>query len=219
MPHTDRFYDNELNHLAELLNSQGRLVQESIRLAEKALHEPSKSLITEAKLKDEEINKLTGEIDDAAVSIIALRQPVAIDLRFLIAAIKITSLFERIGDKAKATVRRSLVIEPSLLRSIEPKITEMGNKSLTMIDQLIDSLATYDIEGLYILSKTEEDLDAYYRELTASLLTTNIQSPESLDSLYGALAICKNFEKIGDIAIKIARIIYFIEEGERTNKL
>lgn len=219
MQHTDRFFDRELDDLAELLNSQARLVREAILLAEKALEDPSEEFVEEANIKDKKVNALTREIDDKAVSIIALRQPVAVDLRFIIAALKITSLFERMGDKAKAAVQKVIIVKKKLLSEIEPNVKEMSQKSLKMVDSLIAAMKGLHIEELENISLVEEEIDSYYRELTAELLQGKYSSKQSLDSLKAALAVCKSFEKIGDIAIKIARIIYFIEGGERVKNL
>lgn len=219
MQHTNRFFDKELNELAGLLNSQAKLVQEAIRLAEKALDNPMPDLVSEAEIKDQKINAITREIDDKAVGIIALRQPVAVDLRYIIAALKITSLLERMGDKAKATVKNVIVVKKNLLAEIEPTVKEMSKKSLGMVDSLILAMEGSHLKELENISEVEDEIDVYYEEVTSTLLQGKYDCKKSLDSLKAALSLCKSFEKIGDIAIKIARIIYFVEAGERVKKL
>lgn len=214
--HTVQSYESELQNIINSIQSMGEKVIKLIKFSEQALEKSDNSLIQNSKDQDREINELDSLIENQAIEILALRQPVAVDLRFVVSAIKISSLLERMGDRAKKTVKRAANLETKLDKTIHDDIQKMNDLVIKMIEGILKNIKDYDFTSLKKTWQTDDQVDDYYSEVLEIILDKQNKNPIDLKEFISIIKIIKNFERIGDYATKLAKIVYYIEEGKRT---
>jgi phosphate transport system protein len=162
---------------------------------------------------DARIDALEAEIEKAAVQIIALRAPMADDLREVIAALKIASVVERIGDYAKNIAKRVHVIEPS--SKIEPLslLPEMARIAGEMVHNVLDAFAARDAAKAVAVCERDRAVDDFYNSIFRTLLTFMMENPHNITPATHLLFIAKNLERIGDHATNVAEMVYFAATG------
>lgn len=213
--HIVHSYDKELNLLTDSIVNMGTLLGDLIRLANQSLIMISESYVEQAKNADIRINNYDIEIEQRAINIIALRQPMAIDLRHTISALKIAVIMERMGDLAKNITIRGIKIKKELSHYIKEDI----NKMISLINQsLEDVIKAYKTNNEQLASSIpSRDLlvDEIYTKLINKLENELTVNPESLKSDIQIIFAIKNIERIGDYVSKIARITYYIITGNK----
>jgi phosphate transport system protein len=176
------------------------------------------TLATKVLQQDDRLDEIEADIEQKAIRLIALRQPMANDLRKTMAAMKIASNLERCGDLAKNIAKRTLVLSeiepmPTLNRSIE----RMGRLVETRLKEVLDAYISKDAERAMEVWRRDEEVDAHYNSLFRELLTYMMGDPRTITACAHLLFVAKNLERIGDHATNIAEIVHYEISGEQVS--
>lgn len=162
--HTLRSYDQQLERLTQLILEMGGEVRKMIIEAKKTFRSRDEGRVAEAKSADKIINELDQRIEDEAVTVIALQSPMAIDLRFVISVLKITTMLERAGDLAKNTIKRTIKMGDFAPEPITQKLERMADVAAEMLDLALESFDQKDNEKAASVWKRDEEIDELYKE-------------------------------------------------------
>jgi len=214
--HTLRAYDEELEGLTAELSRMGGLAEVEVSDSIRAIARRDVALAQAVIGRDARLDEIEAEIERRTIRLIALRQPVADDLRRTVAALKISSNLERCGDLAKNIAKRALVIAESdpitpLTRSIE----RMGELVSARLKDVLDAFAARDIERARVVWQRDNEVDEHYDSIFRELLTYMMADPRTITSCAHLLFVAKNLERIGDHATNIAEIILYEVTGEQ----
>ena len=212
--HIVKSYDEELNHLNEALLQMGGLAEANLSAAIEAVATRDVELANRVRGEDAKIDDLEFQVDQMAVRLLALRQPMAKDLRNVIAALKISAALERIGDYAANVANRSIALSES--RAVRPagNIPLMGQMVQRMIKDVLDAYTQGNAEKAKEVWLRDQDVDDLYNSLFRELLTYMMEDPRNITPCTHLLLIAKNIERIGDHCTNIAEIIYFMVIGK-----
>ncbi|MBV9996759.1 MAG: phosphate signaling complex protein PhoU [Caulobacteraceae bacterium] len=213
--HTLRAYDEELDALSAELSRMGGLAEVEVGDALRAITRRDVATAQAVISRDDRLDEIEADIERRAIRLIALRQPVADDLRRTVAALKVSMNLERCGDLAKNIAKRALVIAESepitpLTRSIE----RMGELVARRLKDVLDAYAARDVERAKLVWQRDEEIDEHYDSIFRELLTYMMSDPRTIASCAHLLFVAKNLERIGDHATNIAEIIYYEITGE-----
>ncbi|HRH20857.1 MAG TPA: phosphate signaling complex protein PhoU [Brevundimonas sp.] len=214
-PHTVRAYGDELNQITSDVARMGGLAEAQIADAIEAMARRDQALAQEVIARDVKLDELQREIERKAIRLIALRQPVATDLRRTVAAMKIATDLERTGDLARSVAKRSLSLSDSepltpLTRSIE----RMGKLVAKRMKAVLDAYTAAEVAGALDVWAHDDDVDEHYNALFRELLTYMMADPRTITSCAHLLFMAKNLERIGDHATNIAEMIHFEVTGD-----
>jgi len=213
--HIVKNYDEELGHLDSLLAEMGGLCEVQLSQAIKAMIKRDGDLASIVIERDKEIDELEKTIDELAINLIALRQPMAEDLRIIIAALKVANNLERVGDYAKNICKRSIILSQSvILGSTEYSISRMGNMVQSMIKNVLDAYVERDSERAREVRSSDQDVDRMHSSLFRELLTFMMEDPRNISTCTHLLFIAKNLERIGDHVTSVAEQLIFVVDGE-----
>lgn len=213
--HIVNSYDKELYKLRYSVVSMANLVKDLINIAISAIKNQDQSFVKLADSTDKKINHFDQEIENLAIQVIALRQPMAIDLRQLVAALKLAVILERMGDLSKKISHRveylPIKLDPHLIELISEMIIALEallTEIIEAYDNLDDNLATK-------VSKQDHIIDQYYRNIM-ELLEKNIEDrPHEAKYLLNIVLVMRNLERIGDYITKISYVIHYIITGNK----
>ena len=213
--HTLKFYGEELNQLKAEVARMGGLAEAQVADAVRAVTDRDIYLAETLIGRDERLDEMQREIERKAIRMIALRQPVAQDLRRTVAAMKMSWSLERVGDLAKNMAKRAIVIsgaEPMtpLTRSIE----RMGKLVSSRLREALDAYAAGDLERAMHVWNDDEEVDENYNSLFRELLTYMMSDPRMISSCAHMLFVAKNLERIGDHATTLAEMLHYEMTGE-----
>ena len=213
--HIVKAYDEELNHLAADVARMGGLAEAEVSDALDTVTHRDLTLVQTVIERDLKLDALDAEIERRTIRLIALRQPVAQDLRRTVAAMKIASNLERIGDLAKNIAKRGAVLADSepitpLTRSIE----RMGRLVAGRLKEVLDAYTTADLERAMAVWSRDDEVDEHYDSLFRELLTYMMGDPRTITAGAHLLFIAKNLERIGDHATNLAEIVHYEISGE-----
>jgi phosphate transport system protein len=211
--HTVKAFDEELDQLRGLIAEMGGLAEAAITGSMRALMQRDTEAASRVVEADKRIDALEGEIERMAVQIIALRAPMADDLRAVVAALKIAGVVERIGDYAKNIAKRVPVIEENA--NIEPLslLPEMARIASEMVHNVLDAFAARDAEKAALVCDRDRAVDDFYNSIFRTLLTVMMENPHNITAATHLLFIAKNLERIGDHATNVAEMVYFAATG------
>lgn len=208
----ERHLDQQLDHIRQTLLHMGGLVEQMIAKANHGLVEREEAAVAEVIHQDLEVDRLELDLDEACHSTLARNQPTAVDLRFLIAVMKITNDLERIGDSAVniAQSAHKLMDEPPLKPYIDlPKMSALVRG---MVRDALDAFVRRDAELANRVLRSDDTIDSLYRQLFRELLTFMIEDPKTISRSLHLLLIARNLERIADHATNIAEdVIYYVE--------
>jgi phosphate transport system protein len=211
--HTDREYEAELRRLREQILLMGAQVEESIADSIKALVERDTDRARRTIEADQQINRLEVETDELCLRVLAKRQPVASDLRFITIAMKMVTDLERIGDMAVNTCERviDLNAEPPLKPYVDlPKMAELVQG---MVRDALDAFVNRDADRALRVIERDGNVDAYYQQIFRELLTYMMEDPRNITFCTHLLFCAKNIERIGDHATNIAETLHYLITG------
>lgn len=213
--HTVKSFDEELRSLRALVSQMGGLAEYQIRMALDALMDRDIDGAAKVVAADAEIDALEREAERLAVEIIALRHPLADDLREVISALKISAALERVGDYAKNIAKRSTVL--SQARHIQPLaiVPEIGRIVAQMLKDALDAYGSRDTAKALKVRDRDMDVDDLYNSLFRSLLTYMMENPQAITPSTHLMFVAKNLERIGDLSTNMAEIVYYNATGER----
>ena len=211
--HTLKAFDEELEDLRASISEMGGLAEMAIRDSMQALTTRDVELAAAVVERDLRIDELESEVERRAIAIMALRAPLANDLREVVAALKISGVVERIGDYAKNIAKRVPNIENS---SIEPLslLPEMARISGEMVSDALDAFAARDGAKAAMVLGRDQLVDNFYNSIFRALLTFMMENPHNITPAAHLLFIAKHLERIGDHATNVAEMVYFAETGE-----
>ena len=205
-----RHFQEELEQLKTRLLEMGGLAEEQVRLAVKALMERDRELVALALNGDEPINKLHIEIDGRCFTLLALHQPMAVDLRAIVAAVKINTDLERVGDLAIniAEAARRYAQHAPVKKLID--IPRMATIAQTMLRDSLDSFVRRDTDLAQRVLNEDDKLDALKTQIFRELLTYMLQDPGTIEAALDLILISRHLERIGDHATNIAEDVIFM---------
>ena len=214
--HTLRAYDEELEGLTAELSRMGGLAEVEVSDSVRAIVRRDVALAQAVISHDVRLDEIEAEIERRAIRMIALRQPVADDLRRTVAALKISMNLERCGDLAKNIAKRALVIaESEPLTPLTRSIERMGELVAGRLKDVLDAFAAHDIDRARTVWQRDNEVDEHYDSIFRELLTYMMADPRTITSCAHLLFVAKNLERIGDHATNIAEIILYEVTGEQ----
>lgn len=212
--HTVKAFESEISELRGLIAEMGGLAEVAVRDAIDALSRNDEELAQRVVANDARLDALEAEVDRLAVRTIALRAPMADDLRDVIAALKISGIIERIGDYAKNIAKRVEQVEGQA--RIEPLtlIPAMAEIAEGMVRDVLNAYGARDPVMAVEVIRRDEKLDNFYNSLFRALLTHMMENPATISSAAQLLFVARNLERIGDHSTNIAEMVYFAATGE-----
>lgn len=213
--HIVKSYDEQLKRVRDMVVRMGGLAERQVADSVSALARRDAALAAEVVTRDAALDQLEREIEAFCVRILALRQPMASDLRFIIAAMKVAHNLERIGDYARNAAKRSIVVmqQPSL--GSMNGFTRMARLVQENLKAAIDALVNSDAEGAQRVWAADEPVDDVYNGIFREMLTFMMEDPRNITAATHLLFIAKNLERIGDHATNIAETVQYLVTGEQ----
>jgi phosphate transport system protein len=214
MEHTVKAFDEDITRLRGLIAEMGGLAEVSIGEAMDALVKGSDELAQAVIGRDKRIDALESEVDKLAVRVIALRAPMADDLREVIAALKIAGVIERIGDYAKNIAKRTGQIEGR--KKFEPLtlIPAMAEVAAEMVHDVLTAYAARDPALAREVIERDQKVDAFYNSIFRNLVSHMMENPATISSAAQLLFVARNLERIGDHATNVAEMVYYAATGD-----
>lgn len=212
--HTNREYEQELRRLREQLLLMGAKVEEIIRGSVRALTERDTALAEQMIAFDKKINQLELEIDEHCMQILARRQPVASDLRFITMALKLVVDLERIGDLGVNISER--VIELNAEPPLKPYVDtpNMAREVQEMLHEALDAFVAADADRAQRVIVRDRNVDAYYTQIFRELLTYMMEDPRNIFRATRLQSIAKYLERIGDHVTNLGEMVVFMVKGK-----
>lgn len=212
--HTVKAFDDDITRLRGLIAEMGGLAEVAIGEAMEALVKGNEELASAVIARDKRIDSLEAEIDRLAVSIIALRAPMADDLREVIAALKMAGVVERIGDYAKNIAKRVGHIEGR--KRFEPLtlLPAMADMAAEMVHDVLTAFAARDADAAVEICERDDKVDAFYDSIFRNLVSYMMENPATIGTAAQLLFVARNLERIGDHATNIAEQVYYSATGE-----
>ncbi|KAA5606500.1 phosphate signaling complex protein PhoU [Roseospira marina] len=211
--HTVRSFDAELDRLSNTVVRAGGLVEAQLAAALQALVKRDAALAAEVSAKDNEVDALDQEIQDHAVRLLALRQPVAEDLRHIVGALRIAGDLERIGDYAANVARRSLVVNQSPPVKAITALARMARLAQEIVKDVLDAYVERDVDRAIVVWRRDEELDALHTSLFQELVSYMMEDSRNITACSHLMFIAKNLERIGDHATNIAETVHYLALG------
>ena len=213
--HTVKAFDADIKQLRALISQMGGLAEQAIHDAMKALQRGDIALADEVRKKDKAIDAIEGEVEKLVVRVIALRAPMADDLREVIAALKIAAVVERIGDYAKNVAKRVPLIHTEGQDRIEALslLPAMAQMASDMVHDVLDAFASRDAAAAAEVCQRDSALDDFYDSIFRTLVTFMVENPRTVSQVAHLLFVAKNIERIGDHATNVAEMVYFAATG------
>ena len=207
-------FDEELTRLNNIISQMGGLAESQLISAIRSIVKRDSELAEKVILSDHRIDILEQEVQDFVVRFLALRQPMADDLRHVVTALKLSNDLERIGDLAKNIAKRAQVLNQ--IPPIRPVqvIPNMGKLAQEIIKDVLDAYIEGDAEKAERVWARDQEVDDMYNSLFRELLTYMMEDPRNITASTHMLFIAKNIERIGDHATNIAETIYYRIKGE-----
>jgi phosphate transport system protein len=212
--HTLKAFDDDMSTLRGLVAEMGGRVETALEDAITALIEQDFAKAEKVVREDERIDALEGEVERLAIQIIALRAPMANDLRDVIAALKIVGVVERIGDYAKNIAKRVPQIGDH--RTIEPisLLPSMAQVAGEMVGDALNAFAARNASLAEAVIARDTVVDSFYNGLFRTLITYMMENPKTISECAHLLFVAKNIERIGDHATNVAEMVYYAATGQ-----
>lgn len=215
--HIVKSFEGELEAISTGIAQMGGLAEAQLQASLEAVAHRDSALAEKTVGEDRRVDVMEQEIDLRAVRLLALRQPMAIDLREAVAAIKISTDLERIGDLAKNIAKRVLSIQHDyeLPNRLVQGIMRMGRIAQSQLKTVLDAYSNRDAQACLDVWRGDEELDAMYNSVFRELLTYMMEDPRMISACTHLLFIAKNLERTGDHATNVAEAAYYLVTGER----
>jgi phosphate transport system protein len=211
--HTVKAFDEDITRLRGLIAEMGGLAEIAIEEAMQALVNGDEELAKSVVKRDRKLDALEAEVDTLAIRIIALRAPMADDLREVIAALKIGGVVERIGDYAKNIAKRVGRLEDR--KRFEPLtlIPAMAEVAASMVHDVLTAFAARDPVLAREVIERDDKVDAFYDSIFRNLVSYMVENPATISSAAQLLFVARNLERIGDHATNVAEMVHFAALG------
>jgi len=212
--HTLKAFDEDIERLRALISQMGGLAEHAIGEAMRCLIRRDLDGALQVVQEDKKLDALEIETERHAIQLIALRAPMAGDLRDVVAALKISGVVERIGDYAKNIARRVPLLEN--VGKIEPisLLPEMARIATGMVHDVLDAFVERDAAAAVRVCERDQAVDDFYDSIFRTLLTHMMENPHNIGQSAHLLFVAKNLERVGDHATNIAEMVFYAATGE-----
>jgi len=209
----ERHFDEELNELKTRLLLMGGRAEAAVHKSIDALKQRDRALAEEIFAEDRAIDQLEIEIDERCIKLLALRQPVGQDLRFITSALKIVNDLERVGDHAVNIAQSAITLshEPELKPLID--IPRMGAISTRMLTEALDAFVRNDAAAARIILTEDDEVDHLKSQLFRELLSYMLEKPDTIARALELILVSRNLERVADLATNVAEEVVFIAEA------
>ncbi|MEX0942938.1 MAG: phosphate signaling complex protein PhoU [Pseudomonadales bacterium] len=204
----------DIERLRKHILMLGSLVEEAVDNSTRAIAEFDTRLINEVVEKEDQINQMEVDIEEECLKVLALNQPVAIDLRFIIVVLKVNNDLERMGDQAVNIVDRIRHLIGKKPLEADVDFAEMGRIARDMVEQSLKALVRQDVAIARRVMEMDHELDKLHAACYREIQHVMAQDPEIIPTAVSYLTISSNLERIGDLSTNIAEEVIFMEEGE-----
>ncbi|UUR07616.1 phosphate signaling complex protein PhoU [Sphingomonas glaciei] len=213
--HTLKAFDEDLDRLRALITEMGGRAEHAIIEAMRCLSERDGDAAIKVIEDDKKIDELEAETERRVIQLIALRAPMAGDLRDVVAALKISGVVERIGDYAKNIAKRVPVLEGA--NKIEPLslLPEMARIAVGMVHDVLNAFVQRDAKAALQVCERDKAVDDFYDSIFRTLLTHMMENPHNIGQAAHLLFVAKNLERVGDHATNIAEMVYYAATGQQ----
>ncbi|ODN69826.1 phosphate signaling complex protein PhoU [Methylobrevis pamukkalensis] len=213
--HTVSAYEEELRVLAGKIAEMGGLAEILVADAVKALTRGDLALAKRVIPEDRRLDQMQREIEDAAILVIARRQPMASDLREVVSFLRIANDLERIGDLAKNIAKRVIAIDGQMIsKKLTVGLDHMAEIALQQLNSVLDAYGNKDDALALEVRLGDDEIDALYTSLFRELLTYMMEDPRNISQCTHLLFCAKNLERIGDHATNVAETVHYVITGE-----
>jgi len=219
MEHTVTAFEDELKSLDSKIAQMGGLTEQLLARAIDSIQQRDPELAMKTIQQDEHIDTLEKEVEELAISIIARRQPVALDLRQIMTAIRVAADLERIGDLGKNIAKRATVTaEESRPKQLMIGLQHISSRALEQLQMALDAYSQRDADKAMQVWLRDKELDAIYNSIFRELLTYMMEDPRNIGLCTHLLFGAKNLERIGDHTTNMAEMIHFLVKGVPLNE-
>ena len=212
--HIVKSYDEELQRLTGEIVRMGEIAVYQLGAAMDVLDRRDSRAAERVIANDDAIDVLEHDVSHGVLRLLALRQPMARDLRDVLAALRIAAAIERIGDYAANVAKRSVVLNLSAPVAPAGRLAALATIAADMLREVLEAYRTRDADRARAVRDRDVDLDDRYTALFRELLTYMMEEPRTISSCAHLLFMAKNLERIGDHATNIAENIWFVVHGE-----
>jgi phosphate transport system protein len=213
--HTLKRFDEELERLNATINEMGGLTESQFAKALTAVRDNDTQQAEEVIAADARVDALDQAVQEQTVQLLALRQPMAVDLRVVLSSIKIAAALERIADYAKNTAKRGIVLSQGTPPAAAVAgIDRLGRLVRAALKDVLDAFADDDVEKAHDVWNRDEEIDQVYTGLFRELLTYMMEDPRTITACTHLLFMAKNIERAGDHVTNIAELVSFRSTGQ-----
>jgi phosphate transport system protein len=205
--------ERELRQLKQAIVEVGSLAEDSLAKAVRALTTRDERLAREVIYADREIDRREVAVEEDCLKILALYQPVALDLRFVVAVIKINNDVERIGDLAASIAKRVVYLARVMEAAIPPDFREMATLVQTMVKHSLDALTSGNVALAYEVRADDDCVDALHNQISDEINTLIAEHPDQMEWFMKLNAISRHLERLADMAACIAEEVIYMVEG------
>ncbi|HCR86016.1 MAG TPA: phosphate transport system regulatory protein PhoU [Alphaproteobacteria bacterium] len=216
--HTVSSFDKELNNISSNVVSMSELVIDVVRIFLDSLSDPRGENLSKVEEIDNKVNELDRNVEKISTNIIALRHPLAIDLRYVIAATKISTIIERQGDMIESAVKKLLNIETKILNEYKDSLTLIANYGIEMLSYAIKGYKNQDTNEANKVWRIEDKVDDMCDELFIKIKNDIRNHPSDVDSYVSVMLIVRGLERIADYCTKITKAVHYVTSGERVSE-
>ncbi len=216
--HTLHSYDKQLQQLLQLILDMGGEVRKMVISAKQSFRSRDESRAQDAKAADKFINELDLKIEEEATVVLALQNPLAIDLRFVTSVLKITGMLERAGDLAKNTVKRSVKMGDIAPEPVIEKLEQMADIIVQMLDGALEAFEHKDTQKATEVWKRDQEIDDLYHEVLIAMQQQMTAMPEKTIAFTHVVFAAKNLERLADYTTNLAKTVYYVTSGKRADK-
>lgn len=214
MAHIVSAFDEDLVQVQAKISEMGGLCEELLSRALESVQTRDANLAREVIQRDKALDATEIALEEMVVRTIALRQPVAADLRVLVAALKIASTLERTGDLAKNIAKRAIPISSHGSVNLTTSIVRMGRATLTQLSDVLNAQASRDVDLAVQIWNQDFEIDEMYNAIFREVVTYMVEDSRLIGVGAQLLFVAKNLERIGDHATHISEMVYYIVKGE-----
>lgn len=216
--HTLSTYDRRFHELFESLLEMGERVKESLLLTKKVITARDEELYQQVRANDKLVNALNDKIEEQVNEAIALMNPMAVDLRLITSALKVSMALERSGDLAKSTARKLARLDIDVPAPVRPMLENLIDINIGMMDSAIDAVRTSNAQKAIEVWKRDDEADDQCREIFEILRQQMVGESTTAPMLVDIMFAAKNLERIADYATNLAKTVHYVITGEKPKK-
>jgi len=213
MDHTVKAFDDDLNELRGMISEMGGRSEQALSSAIEALANHDLRLADEIVENDRLIDELEAQIEKRIVQVLALRAPMADDLRDMVAALKIAGVVERIGDYAKNIAKRIPLMTANRSNEAVALLQSMAEIAAEMVHDALDAFAARDSELAQRVCERDKAVDDFYSSIFRTMVTYMMENPRNIQESAHLLFVARNIERIGDHATNVAEMVHYAATG------